>query len=243
LLWDLLSHGRAPASDVDAATRALTPVVDPRLVRLVMRCLSPAPEDRPANLSALAIEIAKVVRGASSVRSADIARAFAGTPGKSAPKARESHADTMEIRTEDLHCMAPSMAYGVADAPIRQVSDFAKGGRPTIPRPRGPGLVKTRSRGFTFEPRLVGKDGSWLRLAGRVGRWVVGRGHAADLVTLDPDMSRQHFEVSLGSDGAFRVRDLGSKNGLYVNGSRAQSAPLRAGDELRAGATVLRFEV
>jgi hypothetical protein len=243
LLWDLLSHGRAPASDIDAATRAVSPVVDPRVVRLVMRCLSPAPEERPTNVSALSIELAKAVRGASSLRNADIVRAFAGRNGKSTRKASEVVADTIEIRTEELHCMAPSMAYGVAEAPIRHVSDFAKGGRPTIPRPRGPGLAKTRSRGFTFEPRLVGQDGSWLRLAGRIGRWVVGRGHSADLVSLDPDMSRQHFEVVLGSDGSFRVRDLGSKNGLFVNGARAQSAPLRAGDELRAGATILRFEV
>jgi pSer/pThr/pTyr-binding forkhead associated (FHA) protein len=73
-------------------------------------------------------------------------------------------------------------------------------------------------------------------------RWVVGRGRSADLVAADPDMSRAHFEVVRGLDGAFRVRDLGSKNGLYVNGLRAKTATLRPGDELMAGGTVLRFE-
>jgi hypothetical protein len=243
LLWDLLSHGRAPSSDVDVATRAGGSVVDARVVRLVMRCLSPAPEERPVNASALAIELAKAVRGAASICNADIARAFAPRRGPGNARTRESPSDTIEIRTEELKCMAPSMDYDVAHAPVRHVSDFAKSVRPAVPRPRGPGLAKTHPKGFTFEPRLIGTDGSWLRLAGRMGRWVVGRGHSADLVTLDPDMSRQHFEVVLGSDGSFRVRDLGSKNGLFVNGSRARSAPLRAGDELRAGGTVLRFEV
>lgn len=244
LLWDLLSHGRAPASDAAAATRALGPVIDSRVVRLVMRCLSPVPEDRPVNVSALGIELAKAVRGSSSVRNADIARALVATLGNAhAHGADASPADTIEIRTEELQCMAPSMAYDVAPAPVRHVSDFAKPARPPIPRPRAPGLAKTRARALTFDPRLVGADGNWLRLTGHAARWVVGRGHAADLVTLDPDMSRQHFEVVLGSDGSFRVRDLGSKNGLFVNGARAQCAPLRAGDELRAGATVLKFEV
>jgi hypothetical protein len=243
LLWDLLSHGRAPASDLDAATRALSPIVDSRVIRIVMRCVSPAPEERPVNVAALGIELAKTVRSASSIRNSDIARALGRTLGKGAPEACEAPSDTIEIRTDELRCMAPAMTYDVAEPPIRHVSDFAKGARPAIPRPRGPGLAKTRPRALTFEPRLVAPDGSWLRLAGRIGRWVVGRGHTADLVALDPDMSRQHFEVVLGSDGSFRVRDLGSKNGLFVNGARARTAPLRAGDELRAGATILRFEV
>jgi hypothetical protein len=244
LLWDLLAHGRAPASDLNAATSAVSPIIDAQLVRLVMRCLSPAPEERPVNVAALGIELAKSVRRASAIRNSDIAAAVAAMLSRSGQgKHRAAKADTLEIRTEELECIGTPNAYEVAEAPIRHVSDFTKGARPAVPRPRGPSFEKTRQRAITFEPRLVGSDGSWLRLSGRAGRWVIGRGHAADLVALDPDMSREHFEVVLGSDGSFRVRDLGSKNGLFLNGERAVAAPLRAGDELRAGATILRFEV
>jgi pSer/pThr/pTyr-binding forkhead associated (FHA) protein len=72
-------------------------------------------------------------------------------------------------------------------------------------------------------------------------RWVVGRGRASDVVVRDPDMSREHFEVTYES-GRYRVRDLGSKNGLFVNGLPVDVGVLQAGDEVVAGATVLRFE-
>jgi pSer/pThr/pTyr-binding forkhead associated (FHA) protein len=38
------------------------------------------------------------------------------------------------------------------------------------------------------------------------------------------------------------VHDLGSKNGLFVNGKAATERRLDLGDELYAGATRLRFE-
>jgi hypothetical protein len=236
LLWDLLCQGRARAPDTESATRALGPIIDTRVVRLVMRSLSPTPDERPVNASAFAMELAKSVRGDASVGGGEIARGAVRTAG-----------DTIELRSEEVESLRPrapsSRGYDVAHAPVRHISDFAKGARPMIPRPARPGLAKTRPKALTFEPRLVGPDGNWLRLAGTVRRWVVGRARSADLVALDPDMSREHFEVLLGSDGSFRVRDLGSKNGLFVNGARAVNAPLRAGDELRAGATVLKFEV
>jgi pSer/pThr/pTyr-binding forkhead associated (FHA) protein len=54
-------------------------------------------------------------------------------------------------------------------------------------------------------------------------------------------MSREHFEV-VKESGSFLVYDLGSKNGLFVNGAPADRHALRPGDELYAGATRLRFE-
>jgi pSer/pThr/pTyr-binding forkhead associated (FHA) protein len=69
----------------------------------------------------------------------------------------------------------------------------------------------------------------------------VGRSHSADFVVDDPDVSREHFEV-VHEGGAYRLYDLGSKNGLLINGAPADDHPLSPGDEVRAGATVLRFE-
>jgi pSer/pThr/pTyr-binding forkhead associated (FHA) protein len=62
------------------------------------------------------------------------------------------------------------------------------------------------------------------------------------LVVSDPDMSRTHFEVLRDGVGGYLVHDLGSKNGLFVNGKAATERQLEAGDELHAGATRLRFE-
>lgn len=70
----------------------------------------------------------------------------------------------------------------------------------------------------------------------------IGRGRAADLVLPDPEASRVHARVRLGADGA-AVEDLGSKNGVRLNGVRIDRGPqsLRPGDELTVGETLLRL--
>jgi len=71
----------------------------------------------------------------------------------------------------------------------------------------------------------------------------VGRGEDCALRLEDADASRHHLEVWREGD-AVLVRDLGSKNGLVVNGGRHASATprrLRDSDELQVGRTVLRF--
>jgi hypothetical protein len=57
----------------------------------------------------------------------------------------------------------------------------------------------------------------------------------------DPQSSRHHAEVRAGNDG-YRLRDLGSTNGTYLNGVAVREQRLHDGDEIRIGSTVLRFE-
>lgn len=77
------------------------------------------------------------------------------------------------------------------------------------------------------------------RLAIPWARTVVGR-RDADLRLADATVSARHFEIeSIGDE--FFVRDLGSRNGTWLNGHRIRYAELRAGDALRAGRTELVF--
>ncbi|MGI6420015.1 MAG: FHA domain-containing protein [Thermoguttaceae bacterium] len=69
---------------------------------------------------------------------------------------------------------------------------------------------------------------------------MIGRCHDAGVHLADPEVSRRHCEVSQ-LDGSLVVRDLGSSNGTFVNGSRVAEAILKPGDELTVGKT--RFEV
>jgi pSer/pThr/pTyr-binding forkhead associated (FHA) protein len=73
-------------------------------------------------------------------------------------------------------------------------------------------------------------------------RLSIGRGRAADVVVPDPEASRVHARVRLGADGA-TVEDLGSKNGVRLNGVRVERGPqpLRPGDEFTIGETLLRL--
>jgi len=72
------------------------------------------------------------------------------------------------------------------------------------------------------------------------GGLVVGReGHVR---VPDEFLSRRHFEVIRDVDGTVRVRDLGSRNGTFLNTLPARNTKVRAGDEIRAGVNRFRIE-
>jgi pSer/pThr/pTyr-binding forkhead associated (FHA) protein len=69
---------------------------------------------------------------------------------------------------------------------------------------------------------------------------VVGReGHVR---VPDEFLSRRHFEVTRDAEGAVRVRDLGSRNGTFLNTLPARNTRVHAGDEIRAGVNRFRIE-
>ena len=70
--------------------------------------------------------------------------------------------------------------------------------------------------------------------------FTVGRGDLCDLVLADDDVSREHAAFERGAEGIV-VRDLESKNGVEVGGSRIAGARiLRDGEWVRVGETRLR---
>jgi pSer/pThr/pTyr-binding forkhead associated (FHA) protein len=70
----------------------------------------------------------------------------------------------------------------------------------------------------------------------------LGRGPGVDLAFDDPAMSRQHAAIDF-AEGAFRVHDLGSTNGLRVNGSRVQVSDLVHGDRIEFGTQVFQLVI
>ena len=58
---------------------------------------------------------------------------------------------------------------------------------------------------------------------------VVGRAGDCDMVVDDSLASRRHVEVR-EEGGAFYWKDLGSKNGILLNGERMQEGRLEPGD-------------
>ena len=65
---------------------------------------------------------------------------------------------------------------------------------------------------------------------------VVGRGTEADLRIDDPGVSRRHVEFIVNGDD-LEVVDLGSTNGMLVNGTKVSRAALRDGTEVKIGRT------
>ena len=72
-------------------------------------------------------------------------------------------------------------------------------------------------------------------------RTTLGRGERSDIQLPDPSVSELHAVIE--SYGTwFALRDMGSSNGTFVNNDRLTGERrLRAGDELRLGATRLMF--
>jgi S1-C subfamily serine protease len=68
----------------------------------------------------------------------------------------------------------------------------------------------------------------------------IGRAESCDITLEDEEISREHAEIRRTGSGDFEVADLGSRNGVFVNGQRiSEPTGLKAGDELRVGETTL----
>jgi len=83
---------------------------------------------------------------------------------------------------------------------------------------------------------------------GDIGRQVmigasllIGRSAAAGLRLEQPAISRRHARLERLADGRVEVVDLGSANGVWLNGERVQRAVLSDGDRLQLGDATLRF--
>lgn len=72
------------------------------------------------------------------------------------------------------------------------------------------------------------------------GGLVIGR--EGTLRVPDEFLSRQHFEVAPDASGVLRVRDLGSRNGTFLNSLLAKNTKVSEGDEIMAGETKFRVE-
>jgi hypothetical protein len=84
-------------------------------------------------------------------------------------------------------------------------------------------------------------DGTRTRHPFRHPRVAIGRKRENDLMLPDDAISSRHCEF-VSDHGFFVVRDVGSQNGTFVNGARADKdgTKLRDGDEVRIGETRIR---
>jgi hypothetical protein len=95
---------------------------------------------------------------------------------------------------------------------------------------------------FMASPRGKGYityDGKRNMLAGE--RMTIGRSRDCEIVIDDPNVSRRHAEVRKTIEG-WLVVDLGSTNGVKVNGRRVHEEVLRPGDKITLGLVELGFD-
>jgi hypothetical protein len=98
----------------------------------------------------------------------------------------------------------------------------------------GAGLARRRAVIITGGKRLVVPPGGA----------VLGRSRDSDIVLDDSNVSRRHAEISPSGADAWLIKDLGSTNGVRVNGRNIDGPhPLESGDRVELGTVDVRFEV
>jgi len=68
---------------------------------------------------------------------------------------------------------------------------------------------------------------------------LIGRSSESDVILSDISVSRKHARITVAGD-VFKVIDLASKNGVYLNGRRIEQASFEPGDEITIGDSILK---
>ena len=96
----------------------------------------------------------------------------------------------------------------------------------------------------TAQPRLIVESENMRGLELRVTRTqvIIGRvRESADLVIDHRSISKEHARLTRQSDGTWQILDLGSANGLKINGEPYSKCEISSGDRIELGHVSLRF--
>ena len=105
--------------------------------------------------------------------------------------------------------------------------------RPSSPSSAAEAMVATRA--------VVSLDDRRYVLEGP--RATIGRSKEVECVLRDPNVSRRHAELRRSPTGDWTIVDLGSTNGIKVNGRRVASTRLSPGDQVTIGTTTFLFDI
>lgn len=138
---------------------------------------------------------------------------------------------------------APATPPPPAALPVEQAEDIGetKIFKPPAPDTAAVSAEEAERLGLAHTPpAAVIVDGKRVELTKR--RLVIGRSRDCDVTVDDPNVSRRHAEI-VQEEGGYWVVDLGSTNGVEVNGSKVERAELEEGDLIVLGRTSLTFEL
>lgn len=111
-------------------------------------------------------------------------------------------------------------------------------------RPAGPAPVPNRPQGPGSGPPPGAQVRHWIEINGnrhQISRptLVLGRSTDADVRIDDPGVSRRHCEIRTGTPST--IQDLGSTNGIVVDGQHTTRATLRDGSRIVVGQTTIVY--
>jgi hypothetical protein len=115
---------------------------------------------------------------------------------------------------------------------------------PTAPPPSGRPGSAAGGRPGAAGPSAGAQTRRWIEINGnrhQISRptLVLGRSTEADVRIDDPGVSRRHCEIRTGTPSM--IQDLGSTNGIVVDGQHTTRATLRDGSRIVVGSTTIIF--
>ncbi|MFJ8199003.1 FhaA domain-containing protein [Streptomyces sp. NPDC096152] len=111
-------------------------------------------------------------------------------------------------------------------------------------RPGGYGYPQPAAQRPANAPATGGRTRHWIEINGnrhQISRptLVLGRSTEADVRIDDPGVSRRHCEIRTGTPST--IQDLGSTNGIVVDGQHTTRATLRDGSRIVVGSTTVIY--
>jgi len=136
----------------------------------------------------------------------------------------------------------PPVDDGLVSVPLTDSAAIAMGKVPMPPPMPAPPSGEHEDRTFIVpEALLLSEADNGQAVNFRLTALTyIGRSEDNQLRLLDPGVSRRHVLV-MATPGGYTIRDLGSQNGTYVNGSRVDESPLADGDRITIGEINLVF--
>ncbi|MEV7016487.1 DUF3662 and FHA domain-containing protein [Streptomyces sp. NPDC093991] len=169
-------------------------------------------------------------------------------------KAEDLDTGLYRVRSRTLASSASQAAVPGAVAPAPPAGrpggygypPAAPAGAPPMPAAPPPG----RPGGYGYPPAAApgpvpgGRTRYWIEINGtrhQISRptLVMGRSTEADVRIDDPGVSRRHCEIRTGTPST--IQDLGSTNGIVVDGQHTTRATLRDGSRIVVGSTTVIY--
>ncbi|MBA3328498.1 MAG: DUF3662 domain-containing protein [Solirubrobacterales bacterium] len=157
----------------------------------------------------------------------------------------------IEFRTDERLSLGE---FGIQARLVRPPADPAGGAQPvqadhghtmiysTADRIRGP-VDEAQGRAAAPSQRALLVAEGKRHVIGQGGA-VIGRSRDCEVILSDANVSRRHAEVRPAAAGTWTVSDLGSTNGVRVNGRQTSgAAALSAGDRIALGTAEITFEL
>ncbi|MEU8951358.1 DUF3662 and FHA domain-containing protein [Streptomyces sp. NPDC048489] len=170
-------------------------------------------------------------------------------------KADDLDTGLYRVRSRTLASSTDQQAPERAPAGPPQASPRGQGGygyppaatppMPSAPPPGRPGPSPMGHRpGASAGPAGGGRTRHWIEINGarhQISRptLVLGRSTEADVRIDDPGVSRRHCEIRTGTPST--IQDLGSTNGIVVDGQHTTRATLRDGSRIVVGSTTIIY--